>query len=52
MIAGCDEDEIQMPRRLKTPVLCRMYWLSHTVATDLAFVITLVYWTLVHDPSE
>ncbi|XP_068626700.1 protein rolling stone-like isoform X2 [Battus philenor] len=47
---SCDDDEIQLPRRQKTPVLCRMYWLAHTVATDLAFVITLVYWTLVHDP--
>ncbi|XP_014356496.2 protein rolling stone isoform X1 [Papilio machaon] len=47
---SCDDDEIQMPRRQKTPVLCRLYWLAHTVATDLAFVITLVYWTLVHDP--
>ncbi|CAH2050720.1 unnamed protein product, partial [Iphiclides podalirius] len=45
-----DDDEIQLPRRQKTPMLCRLYWLAHIVATDLAFVITLVYWTLVHDP--
>ncbi|CAK1602280.1 unnamed protein product [Parnassius mnemosyne] len=46
----CEDDVIQIPRRQKTPMLCRMYWLTHNVATDLAFVITLVYWTLVHDP--
>ncbi|XP_034830591.1 protein rolling stone-like isoform X1 [Maniola hyperantus] len=45
------EDEgIPMPRRQRTPALCRAYWLAHTIATDLAFVITLIYWTLVHDP--
>ncbi|XP_063548459.1 protein rolling stone-like isoform X2 [Cydia strobilella] len=38
-------------RRPRTPLLCRSYWLAHTVATDLAFVITLVYWTLVYDPK-
>ncbi|XP_050666470.1 protein rolling stone-like isoform X2 [Leptidea sinapis] len=47
----CDDEEIPLPRRQKTPVLCRLYWLSHNIATDLAFVITLVYWTLVHDPK-
>ncbi|XP_072941923.1 protein rolling stone-like isoform X2 [Epargyreus clarus] len=46
----CEDEQIPMPRRQRTPLLCRAYWLSHTVATDLAFVITLVYWTLVHDP--
>ncbi|XP_061709150.1 protein rolling stone-like isoform X1 [Cydia pomonella] len=38
-------------RRPRTPLICRSYWLAHTVATDLAFVITLVYWTLVYDPK-
>ncbi|XP_030025189.1 protein rolling stone isoform X2 [Manduca sexta] len=49
----CDEDEIPMPvsRRTRTPLLCRAYWLTHNVATDLAFVISLIYWTLVHDPK-
>lgn len=46
----CEDEEIPMPRRQRTPLICRAYWLAHTVATDLAFVITLVYWTLVHDP--
>ncbi|CAH1639874.1 unnamed protein product [Spodoptera littoralis] len=47
-----EEDEIPIPlgRRVRTPLLCRAYWLSHNIATDLAFVISLVYWTLVHDP--
>ncbi|XP_026497866.1 protein rolling stone-like isoform X1 [Vanessa tameamea] len=47
----CEDEEIPMPRRQRTPLLCRSYWLAHTVATDLAFVITLIYWTLVHDPK-
>ncbi|XP_045527644.1 protein rolling stone-like isoform X1 [Pieris brassicae] len=47
----CDDEEIPLPRRQKTPFLCRLYWLVHNIATDLAFVITLVYWTLVHDPK-
>ncbi|XP_032528601.1 protein rolling stone-like isoform X1 [Danaus plexippus] len=46
----CEDEEIPMSRRQRTPLLCRAYWLAHTVATDLAFVITLIYWTLVHDP--
>lgn len=48
---ACEDEEIPMSRRQRTPLLCRAYWLAHTVATDLAFVITLIYWTLVHDPS-
>lgn len=49
---SCEEDEIPIPlgRRSRTPLLCRAYWLAHNIATDLAFVISLVYWTLVHDP--
>ncbi|CAH2102246.1 unnamed protein product [Euphydryas editha] len=47
----CEDGEIPMPRRQRTPLLCRVYWLAHTVATDLAFVITVIYWTLVHDPK-
>ncbi|XP_045506261.1 protein rolling stone-like isoform X1 [Colias croceus] len=47
----CDDEEIPLPRRQKTPLICRVYWLAHNIATDLAFVITLVYWTLVHDPK-
>ncbi|XP_021193541.1 protein rolling stone isoform X2 [Helicoverpa armigera] len=49
----CEEDEIPIPlgRRARTPLLCRAYWLSHNIATDLAFVISLVYWALVHDPK-
>ncbi|KAF9421380.1 hypothetical protein HW555_002595, partial [Spodoptera exigua] len=48
-----EEDEIPIPlgRRVRTPLLCRAYWLSHNIATDLAFVISLVYWILVHDPK-
>ncbi|XP_026759113.1 protein rolling stone-like [Galleria mellonella] len=46
-----EEDDVLTPRRSATPLLCRMYWLSHNVATDLAFVITLIYWTLVYDPK-
>ncbi|XP_073958037.1 protein rolling stone-like isoform X2 [Choristoneura fumiferana] len=38
-------------KRPRTPLLCRVYWLAHTIATDFAVVITLVYWTLVHDPK-
>ncbi|XP_075975272.1 protein rolling stone-like isoform X3 [Anticarsia gemmatalis] len=51
--APCEEDEIPIPlsRRVRTPLLCRSYWLAHNIATDLAFVISLVYWTLVHDPK-
>lgn len=47
------EDEIPMPvsRRTRTPLLCRAYWLAHNISTDLAFVISLIYWTLVHDPE-
>ncbi|XP_041974859.1 protein rolling stone-like isoform X2 [Aricia agestis] len=49
---SCDEEEmIGLPRRRRTPLLCRVYWLCQIVATDLAFVITLIYWTLVHDPK-
>lgn len=33
------------------PLLCRIYWATHTAATDLAFTITLVYWAMVHDPE-
>ncbi|KAJ8736159.1 hypothetical protein PYW08_006815 [Mythimna loreyi] len=49
----CEEDEIPIPlgRRTRTPLLCRAYWLAHNIATDLAFVITLVYWALIHDPK-
>ncbi|XP_026738739.1 protein rolling stone-like isoform X3 [Trichoplusia ni] len=51
--AACEEDEIPIPlgRRTRTPLLCRAYWLAHVIATDLAFVISLVYWALVHDPK-
>ncbi|XP_049877521.1 protein rolling stone-like isoform X2 [Pectinophora gossypiella] len=49
-ISGEDE-ECPVPRRARTSLLCRAYWLAHIIATDLAFVITLVYWTLVHDPK-
>ncbi|CAH0592661.1 unnamed protein product [Chrysodeixis includens] len=51
--AACEEDEIPIPlgRRARTPLLCRAYWLAHVIATDLAFVISLVYWALVHDPK-
>ncbi|KAL4716906.1 hypothetical protein ACJJTC_012717 [Scirpophaga incertulas] len=47
----CDDDDALMPRRPRTPLLCRAYWLAQNVATDLAFVITLIYWTLVHNPK-
>ncbi|KAL0901312.1 hypothetical protein ABMA27_006597 [Loxostege sticticalis] len=50
-INPCEDDDALMPRRSRTPLLCRAYWLAQNVATDLAFVITLIYWTLVHDPK-
>nr|XP_004930273.1 protein rolling stone isoform X1 [Bombyx mori] len=48
-----DEDDVPVPmsRRKRTPILCRVYWLTQNVATDLAFVISLVYWALVYDPE-
>ncbi|KAJ2948100.1 hypothetical protein O0L34_g9896 [Tuta absoluta] len=46
-----EDDDSPLPHRTRTPLLCRVYWLCHVIATDLAFVITLVYWTLVHDPK-
>lgn len=50
---GLEEDELPMStaQRTRTPLLCRAYWLTQNIATDLAFVITLVYWFLVHDPK-
>lgn len=53
MFTACEEEEtpISQSRRTRTPLLCRAYWLTHNTATDLAFVISLIYWTLVYDPS-
>ncbi|RVE51093.1 hypothetical protein evm_004236 [Chilo suppressalis] len=47
----CEDDDALMPRRPRTPLLYRAYWLSQNIATDLAFVITLIYWTVVYDPK-
>ncbi|CAG9796423.1 unnamed protein product [Diatraea saccharalis] len=47
----CEDDDALMPRRQRTPLLCRAYWLTQNIATDLAFVITLIYWTIVYDPK-
>ncbi|CAB3256390.1 unnamed protein product [Arctia plantaginis] len=51
--SSCEEDEmsISLARWKRTPHLCRSYWLAHIISTDLAFVISLVYWALVHDPK-
>ncbi|KAJ0182367.1 hypothetical protein K1T71_001736 [Dendrolimus kikuchii] len=48
-----DEEEHPMSssKRTRTPLVCRAYWLTQNIATDLAFVITLVYWSLVYDPK-
>ncbi|GBP42139.1 Protein rolling stone [Eumeta japonica] len=46
-----NEENDHYEARNPTPRLCRVYWAAHTIATDLAFVITAVYWSLVHDPQ-
>ncbi|XP_026320040.1 protein rolling stone-like isoform X2 [Hyposmocoma kahamanoa] len=46
-----EDDENPIPKRKRTPLLCRAYWLTHIIATDLSFVITLIYWILVYDPK-
>lgn len=45
-----DEDGTNI-RRSRSPLLCRLYWLAQSVAADLAFVITFIYWNLVHNPE-
>ncbi|XP_053615188.1 protein rolling stone-like isoform X3 [Plodia interpunctella] len=47
----CEDEDALTPRRPRTPLLCRAYWLAQNIATDLAFVITLIYWALVYDPK-
>lgn len=36
----------------KMPIAFQIYWALHNIALVIAFVVTIVYWTLLHTPSE
>lgn len=40
------------PATLYHRKLCQIYWISHTIAVDIAFAISSMYWTMIYDPSK
>ncbi|KAK9890314.1 hypothetical protein WA026_010416 [Henosepilachna vigintioctopunctata] len=43
---GYKEGEFHLPQVLK---IYKIYWLIHVIATPLAFIITIIYWTMIYD---
>uniref|UniRef100_A0A1B0CZ83 Uncharacterized protein n=1 Tax=Phlebotomus papatasi TaxID=29031 RepID=A0A1B0CZ83_PHLPP len=45
-----DRDDFEIQRQAKTSRLHRLYWVLYTIATVYSFIITICYWTIVHNP--
>lgn len=39
-------------RQNKASYINRLYWILYTIATVYSFIITICYWTIVHDPGN
>ncbi|XP_055683041.1 protein rolling stone [Lutzomyia longipalpis] len=46
-----DRDDFEIQRLAKTRITHRMYWVLYTIATVYSFIVTICYWTIVHDPE-
>lgn len=47
-----EREDFELMRQAKKSKLHHLYWVMYTCATVYAFIITMCYWLLVHDPGE
>lgn len=47
-----EREDFELMRQAKKSKLHHLYWVLYTCATVYAFIITMCYWLLVHDPGE
>lgn len=40
-----------MQRQVKKNIFHQAYWILYTIATVYSFIITICYWTVVHNPG-
>lgn len=43
---------VEVQRQSKTGQIHKLYWVLYTIATVFSFIVTIIYWTLVHDPGK
>lgn len=41
-----------MQRQVKKSWFHKAYWILYTIATVYSFIITICYWTVVHNPGK
>lgn len=41
-----------MQRQVKKSIFHKAYWILYTIATVYSFIITICYWTVVHNPGN
>ncbi|KAM7351270.1 headbutt [Cochliomyia hominivorax] len=46
-----EREDFELMRQAKKSKLHHLYWVLYTCATVYAFIITMCYWLLVHDPE-
>lgn len=46
-----DRDDYGMQRQVKKSIFHQAYWILYTIATVYSFIITICYWTVVHNPE-
>lgn len=46
-----EREDFELVRQAKKSRLHHLYWVMYTVATVYSFIITMCYWTLVHNPE-
>lgn len=47
-----EREDFELMRQAKKSKLHYLYWIIYTCATVYAFIITMCYWLLVHDPGK
>ncbi|XP_055301374.1 protein rolling stone [Sitodiplosis mosellana] len=47
-----DRDDFGMQRKVKKGWLRHCYWILNTIATVYSFIITIFFWTVLHDPER
>lgn len=41
-----------MQRQMKKNIFHEAYWILYTIATVYSFIISICYWTVVHNPGK
>lgn len=47
-----EREDFEIVRQAKKSRLHHLYWVLYTCATVYAFIVTMCYWLLVHNPGE